>query len=145
MLHYWRRSKLSPLDSDCEKQTPSTAQDPAKSGQPCTKIQNQIEDYRPGYPQFSALVGAHDTFQIYRRFSNLRSRLLLYKQDSLSVLEKRLNDIDDNEKSPLFLGSRRRDKNEERKGIMGKVDLELAEYGKMAPSEIFIETPKIDL
>lgn len=145
MLPYWHRSKPSPLDSDCEKQTPSTAQNPVKPGQPCAKIQNQIEDYQPGYPQFSALVGAHDTFQIYCRFSNLRSRLLLYKQDSLSVLEKRLNDIDNNERSPLFLGSRRRDKNEERKDIMGKIDVELAEYGKMAPSKFFIETPKIDL
>jgi hypothetical protein len=88
-----------------------------------------VEDYRLGYPRFSALVAAHDSFQICRRFSNLRTRLLLLKQDKLSILEKQLEDIDANERAPLFLGSSRDDRNEERSSTILEIDNALADYG----------------
>lgn len=88
-----------------------------------------VEDYRLGYPRFCALVAAHNSFQICRRFSNLRARLLLLKQDKLSLLEQRLEDVDANERAPLFLGSSRDDGNGERASIVSEIDDALADYG----------------
>jgi hypothetical protein len=88
-----------------------------------------VEDYRPGYPRFSALIAAHDSFQICRRFSHLRARLLLLKQDKLSMLEQQLEEIDATESAPLFLGSSRDDKNEERSSTLSEIDRALADYG----------------
>jgi hypothetical protein len=88
-----------------------------------------VEDYRPGYPRFSALVAAHTSFQICRRFSTLRARLLLLKQDKLSRLEQQLEKIDTDERAPLFLGSSRDDTNEERSSTLSEIDRALADYG----------------
>lgn len=89
-----------------------------------------IEDYPSGYPRFAAFVGAHGSFQVCRRFSNLRARLLLLKQDELSVLEMDLEELDREEPNLLYLGSRRDDKNKERQSILSKIDHTLAEYGR---------------
>jgi len=93
-----------------------------------------VEDYRSGYPRFSALVAAHNSFQICRRFSNLRTRLLLLKQDKFSMLEKQLEKINANERAPLFLGSSRDDRNKERSLTLLEIDSALANYGMWAPS-----------
>ncbi|KAI0595954.1 hypothetical protein F4775DRAFT_594752 [Biscogniauxia sp. FL1348] len=87
-----------------------------------------IEDYRPGYPRYSALVAAHNSFFICRRFNKLRARLLLVKQDRLAVLEEQLESIDSAEECPLFLGSRRDDTNVERGEILHNIDRALADY-----------------
>ncbi|KAM3081858.1 hypothetical protein ACMFMG_004328 [Clarireedia jacksonii] len=88
----------------------------------------QIEDYRLGYPQYSALISGHDSFFICRRFSRLHARLLLLKQDNLSLLEQRLDEIDQNEPCPLFLGQCRSDKNLARKTILSEIDSCLTDY-----------------
>ncbi|KAI1504694.1 hypothetical protein F5X99DRAFT_370710 [Biscogniauxia marginata] len=88
----------------------------------------QIENYPSGYPRFSALVASHDSFHICRRFSILRTRLLLLKQDRLSLLEKRLEKIDREEVAPLCLGSSRRDTNNERSSVLSEIDKALADY-----------------
>ena len=88
-----------------------------------------VEDYRSGYPRFSALVAAHSSFHICRRFGNLRARLLLLKQDKLCMLEERLEKIDCAETAPLFLGSSRDDGNEERRAVLQNIDSALADYG----------------
>ncbi|MCJ1269880.1 hypothetical protein MMC22_009773 [Lobaria immixta] len=88
----------------------------------------QIEDYRPGYPRFSALIAAQDSFHLCRRFPNLRARLLLLKQDRLSVLEKELDRIDLEETSVLFLQNSRRDLNAERKSVLIEIDAALMDY-----------------
>lgn len=82
-----------------------------------------------GYPRFSALLGAHDSFQIYRRFANLRTRILLLKQDYLSILEERLETLDREEAAPLFLGSSRLDRNAEREKVLKEIDEALSSYG----------------
>ncbi|KAL5317337.1 hypothetical protein ACEPPN_014432 [Leptodophora sp. 'Broadleaf-Isolate-01'] len=87
------------------------------------------KDFR-GYPRFSALIAAHDSFQVLRRFSNLRTRLLLLSQDQVTQLEERLDRIDREESSPLFLGSSRRDKNEERKSVLEDLRDALKTYGE---------------
>jgi hypothetical protein len=91
--------------------------------------QSLVEDYRQGYPRFSALIAAEKSFHLCRRFSNLRARLLLIKQDELSKLEKDLEEIDQEESRVLFLGSIRSDCNEDRKKVLSKIGPALKEYG----------------
>ncbi|KAF3929544.1 hypothetical protein ABW19_dt0204734 [Dactylella cylindrospora] len=88
----------------------------------------QIEDYPNGYPRFAALMAADSSFQIFRRFSALRTRLLLLSQDHISQLEEKLNTIDSAEASPLFLASRRRDRNEERRTVISELQGALRDY-----------------
>ncbi|KAL6818970.1 hypothetical protein V8C40DRAFT_268551 [Trichoderma camerunense] len=88
----------------------------------------QIEDFPSGYPQFSALVASHDSFHICRRFTIMRTRLLLLKQDRLSLLESQLEKIDRNEKAMLSLGSCRVDKNKDRRAVLAEIDDALADY-----------------
>jgi hypothetical protein len=63
-------------------------------------------------------MAAHDSFNIFRRFSVLRTRLLLLAQDKITVLEDRLNKIDQEESSPLFLACSRKDRNADRKAVI---------------------------
>lgn len=65
-----------------------------------------VADYRPGYPRFSALIATETLLHICRRFSNIRSRLLLEKQDELSKLEQQLELVDQEEPRVLFLDNR---------------------------------------
>ena len=59
----------------------------------------------------------------------MRARLLLYKQDELSVLESLIDQIDHEERSELFLSNRRRDRNAERLRVFKELDLALSSYG----------------
>lgn len=88
-----------------------------------------VENYRPGYPRFAALTASHPAFRICRRFSSVRMRLLYAKQDEISVLEEKLNAIDNQEKNELFLGNVRRDNSLERKDVLSKLEHKLIEYG----------------
>lgn len=45
------------------------------------------------------------------------------------MLEQQLEEIDANESAPLFLGSSRDDKNEERSSTLLEIDRVLADYG----------------
>jgi len=67
------------------------------------KINQKVESYKQGYPQFSALLSAHDPFFLCLRFSRLRARILLLKQDKLVLLENKLDRIDQEEQWLLFL------------------------------------------
>ncbi|KAF8862660.1 hypothetical protein BDZ45DRAFT_584922 [Acephala macrosclerotiorum] len=89
---------------------------------------NTVEDAPEGYPRFSAFIGAHSSFCICRRFSMVRARLLLLKQDRVSVLEAQLEKVDCEETKFLFLGNARRDKNEKRKAVLTQLDVALADY-----------------
>ena len=88
-----------------------------------------VEDYRQGYPRFSALVALDDAFTAFRRFSRLRVRLLLLRQDKITLLEKRLDAIGSQEPCPLFLGCRRMDRNTEREAVISEMENALAGYG----------------
>lgn len=89
-----------------------------------------VEDYSSGYPRFSALIGTHSSFYVCRRFSTLRARLLLQKQDRISKLERQLQHIDKEELQPLFLGSLRRDRNQGRERVLADIDEALRDYGE---------------
>ncbi|KAI0538636.1 hypothetical protein GGR58DRAFT_467466 [Xylaria digitata] len=88
----------------------------------------RIEDYRAGYPQFCALMEAHEGFMIFRRFHRLRARMLLLKQDRISCLEAQLDQIDQDEQLPLFLAKSRGDTNSERKSVLSQIETALADY-----------------
>jgi hypothetical protein len=94
-----------------------------------TNSRKVIEDFKPGYPRFSALLSAHPSFFVFRRFGRLRARVLLLKQDKLSLLEQQLDRIDENEKCPLFLGKSRCDNNGDRAAVFAEIEKTLADYG----------------
>ena len=94
-----------------------------------TNIRPEMEDYRPGYPQYTALLSSHPAFQNVRRFTRIRMRLLLLKQDEITMLEESLDRIDSQEDRPLFLGCARRDTNASRKDIIEKLTKAIDEYG----------------
>ncbi|KAF3941423.1 hypothetical protein ABW19_dt0207607 [Dactylella cylindrospora] len=97
----------------------------------------QIEDYPAGYPRLSALMAADESFQIFRRFSSLRMRLMLLKQDQISELEEKLREIDEND-SPIFLGCRREDRNEERLNLISRIETTLTSFDKLAKRSLEI-------
>lgn len=59
----------------------------------------------------------------------MRARLLLRKQDELSLLEEQLDEIDRTETKKLYLGNMRREKNERRKDVLQRMDSALKDYG----------------
>ena len=90
----------------------------------------------------TAFINSDDNFLIARKYGFLRTRLLLYRQDELSVLEKGLLalDKDDKENRQLALQSRQHDEDTDddpegsRKVLMGKIDDKLKEYGRLPRS-----------
>lgn len=86
----------------------------------------------------AAFINSDENFLITRKYGFLRSRLLLYRQDELAVLERDLITLDDDDKinQPLRLQSRKNDEEEDkdpvysRKVLMKKIDDKLKEYGK---------------
>ncbi|EYE91801.1 uncharacterized protein EURHEDRAFT_416073 [Aspergillus ruber CBS 135680] len=117
------RGRRSPPGDDIEKQMIQAQAVPVPQRPP--------EDQPAGYPRLSAHIAADDTHQIYRRFSTLRTRILLSKQDSLSVLENKLDKIDRAEKCKVFLENRRRDRNQERQNVLLQIEGELAGYDEL--------------
>ena len=97
-----------------------------------------VDDHPKGYPQLAAFVNSDENFFIARKYGFLRSRVLLYRQDELSVLEKDLIalDADDEEKRALALQSRKHDEQTDkdpvysRKVLIQKIDDKLKEYGE---------------
>ncbi|KAK4457493.1 hypothetical protein QBC42DRAFT_317963, partial [Cladorrhinum samala] len=121
----WRSDSSSTLPQGTS--SPGTIRGPAPQKAHEGRLM-QIEDFPAGYPRFSALIASHDSFHLCRRFSNLRARLLLLKQDRLSLLEKRLEKIDREEVELLLLGSSRDDTNIERISVLAEIDEALADY-----------------
>ncbi|PNP44348.1 hypothetical protein TGAMA5MH_03954 [Trichoderma gamsii] len=108
---------------------PSTATKEASTAAPTENSrQNTFKKFPQGYPRFSALIASHRSFHLCRRFSALRTRLLLVKQDRLTVLEKRLEKLDRGEVAKLSLGTCRADKNEDRHAVLAEMDAALADY-----------------
>ncbi|KAI1318414.1 hypothetical protein F5Y16DRAFT_134536 [Xylariaceae sp. FL0255] len=101
----------------------SYANTPAQS-----PLAKSVEDYRAGYPRLCALMEAHEGFMVCRRFTRMRARLLLLKQDRISCLEEQLDKVDREEALPLFLGKSRGDPNIERLSILSRIDASLADY-----------------
>ena len=96
---------------------------------------NSVDDHPRGYPQLAAFIDSDENFLMCRRFGFLHSRVLLYRQDELTKLEKNLiaMDEEDNEIYPLALLSRKtddaRDEEFSRKSLINTIDKKLKEYG----------------
>ncbi|KAI0529879.1 hypothetical protein GGR58DRAFT_281222 [Xylaria digitata] len=102
-----------------------------------------IDRFKPGYPQFCALIGAHPDFSLARRFSTTRARLLLMKQDEVYRLEHDLEQIDAQEQRPLFLGTFQADRNETRRKVLKDLDRTLAEYDELLERNVrILQLPK---
>lgn len=100
-----------------------------------------VERFPLGYPQFSALIGAHPTFSVSQRFSIVRARLLLVKQQRVMTLEKKLEELDLQEPQALNLGSIQADTNHARTKILKDLDEALADYGESTnETPLFIYT-----
>ncbi|KAL9632056.1 MAG: hypothetical protein Q9204_003954 [Flavoplaca sp. TL-2023a] len=96
-------------------------------------LESQVEDWPNGCPRFAALVSTHPSFHICRRFVILRARLLLLKQDRISILENKLKHLDENEACEIFLTSSRDDANRNRQQLLADLDSALADYGTTSP------------
>lgn len=92
---------------------------------------SKLKSFRPGYPRYTALLATHASFQNFRRFTRVRTRLLLLKQDEICRLEQSLDTIDSNEECELFLGCSRRDTNTERQSVLADLTSALNEYDSM--------------
>ena len=88
-----------------------------------------VERFPLGYPRFCGLIGAHPAFSLSSRFSTVRARLLLLKQERVAELERRLDELDLAEERQLFLGSLQRDQNTARIQVLKELDEALADYG----------------
>lgn len=69
---------------------------------------------------------------MFHRFSTLRTRPLLLKQDKLSMLDQKLKKIDQTENNILRLGRiNRKDNNVERRVLLSKINNALIDYGRL--------------
>lgn len=64
-----------------------------------------------------------------RRFETLHLRILLEKQAELSELENDLNRVDDEERVQQHLSSCRKDKSQQRRGLVREIKSKLRDYG----------------
>lgn len=82
-------------------------------------------------------MNSDPSLAMFRRFGKIRIRSLLYKQDHLAELERRLYVLDLKEDDQVNLSSRRFDNNAERKEIMAEIDIALKDYGISSPMLAF--------
>lgn len=91
-----------------------------------------MDDFPRGYPRLAAFVNIDTNTHIYRRFGYLRNRALLYVQDELARLERKLADMDesDAEEEPYRLTSHSWDDEDDprRKVLMAEIKAKLKEY-----------------
>jgi hypothetical protein len=97
-------------------------------------LTHAVENYRPGYPRLTALISAHDPY-LCRRLDKPRAWLLLQKQDKLSMLEERLEQVDNEETRSIYLGKSRCDRDTERISPLSEIASCLADYGNAAIHE----------
>ena len=94
-----------------------------------------VDDHPEGYPQLAAFINSDENFLMCRRFGFLHSRVLLYRQDELSEMERELIDMDDADKheDPLMLRSRKKDYADDqpfsRRSLIQTIDEKLKAYG----------------
>jgi len=93
------------------------------------KLIYTVESYPRGYPRLAALQSSDYDFAMFRRFATIHTRCLLLAQEEISSLEKKLQEVDQTERTQLFLSSREHDGNAERKALLQELRLKLREYG----------------
>jgi len=95
---------------------------------------SEFDKVPDGYAKLAALISKEEDYIIFRRFRNLNARNVLYLQDELIEVERRLEAIDRNLQSAGdkdVLKSRARSyEDTERKGLALELRRLLAEYSK---------------
>ena len=98
-----------------------------------------MDELPRGYPQLAGFVNIDTNTHLYRRFGYLRNRVLLYAQDELVCLERKLAalDEDDDQKEPYRLASRSWDEEDDprRKILMDQIKAKLKEYDDLLMRE----------
>ena len=98
-------------------------------------LQCIANEYPPGYPRLAAHIDSETNTHLYRRFGYLRTRSLLYLQDELICLERRLRDMDvaDSEEEPYRLVERSFDVEDDpkRQALFVQINAKLREYDEM--------------
>ncbi|KAH0537357.1 hypothetical protein FGG08_005836 [Glutinoglossum americanum] len=94
----------------------------------------KIDNEPAGYPQLAAFLDSDPNFTMCRRFGVLHTRLLLYRQDELRDLERRLAQVDREdsltEEGQQFLASREMDE-EHRQDLIDEIDQKLKAYDEL--------------
>ncbi|KAL9079449.1 MAG: hypothetical protein Q9157_001658 [Trypethelium eluteriae] len=110
---------------------PSSPEKPSNDPAPQSKIYDII--VRQCYPHLAAFLDSDENFMVYRRFGYLQSRLLLEKQDELRKLERKLDLIDDYNKTANPTLLQMRDLTEEegaapRRALFTQIEERFREY-----------------
>lgn len=96
-----------------------------------------VEKYPRGYPRLAAYVNTDIDGRLYRRFGQLRNRLLLHYQDDICFLEEELTKIDEEDgrgepHQSYRIISRRYDEEDlascRRKRVVDQIDEKLKKY-----------------
>ena len=98
-----------------------------------------VDECPEGYPRLAAFKTSDHNFMIYRSFSYLHARCLLYTQDEIVCLERQLDRLDDNDDGNVDPKIRKRLKSRvaddweegERVKLVRKIRGRLGEYGEL--------------
>lgn len=91
---------------------------------------NSVDEFKEGYPNLATFKSSDEVFALYRRFGYLQSRLLLEKQDVLRVLEKRLNEYDDDDRAKSTRRTLKPHQIKPREELLGEIETAFNSYGK---------------
>lgn len=97
----------------------------------------KIDDFPRGYPSLSAFLSGDKEFTMFRSFSRLHARLLLHKQDELTELEQRLDQLDHADSkvdSYRLLTNRHISGDTERRALLREIEIKLNEYNNLLDS-----------
>lgn len=104
-----------------------------------------MDDFHVGYPNLAAFQSCDESLGLYRRFAYVQSRLLLEKQDILRVLEKRLDEYDDEHIASSVTRNLRPDPAGVRKELLRELEQAFNSYGKHESSSLpYTEVLTID-
>jgi hypothetical protein len=88
-----------------------------------------VNEFEDGYPNLATFQSSDEVFALYRRFGYLQSRLLLEKQDVLRVLEKRLNEYDNNDRAKANRRILKPHQIKPREELLGEIEKAFNSYG----------------
>ncbi|MCJ1401912.1 hypothetical protein MMC11_005129 [Xylographa trunciseda] len=96
----------------------------------------KVDDFPSGYPKLAAWIDSDPNYAEYRQYKYLRNRCLLYLQDKLAVLERRLSIFDEEDalEDSLILKSRDRDDEQSlprRADLLAEIKSTIREYDEL--------------
>lgn len=93
-----------------------------------------LERFPDGYPNLAAFTSSDESFMIYRSFSYLQARILLFKQDEMRTLEEQLDALDAEDKNEypdaLYIRLSDEGRSHERRELLSKIETKYLEYAQ---------------